>query len=281
MSYDKIKSYAKINLALNVVGKKTFLHKIETIVAFISLHDEIFVRPIKSDSHKIFFTGEFSKKIGKINTISMLIKILENRNLLKNQKFEIRVRKKIPVRAGLGGGSMNAANIINYFIKKNIIKTTKKDLKLITKLVGSDVILGLNSTNTVYHSNDKISRFSKCKKFFVLIVKPSYGCSTKEIYSKVRKFDKPKFNRPDKDMFNFDYLKKMNNSLEPIVLSKFKRLRKVKSYLDSMSKCAFTRMTGSGSAIVAYFNSKKESERAKQKFNKRYKNFWCIASKTI
>ena len=281
MSYDKIKSYAKINLALNVVGKKKFLHKIETIVAFISLHDEIFVRPIKSDSHKIFFTGEFSKKIGKINTISMLIKILENKNLLKNKKFEIRVRKKIPVRAGLGGGSMNAANIINYFIKKNIIKTTKKDLKLITKLVGSDVILGLNSTNTVYHSNDKISRFSKCKKFFVLIVKPSYGCSTKEIYSKVRKFDKPKFNRPNKEMFNFDYLKKMNNSLEPIVLSKYKKLRKVKSYLNSMSKCAFTRMTGSGSAIVAYFNSKKESERAKQKFNKRYKNFWCIASKTI
>ena len=57
MRYNKIKSYAKINLALNITGKTYFLHKIETIVAFISLHDEIFIKKIKSNKHNILFSG--------------------------------------------------------------------------------------------------------------------------------------------------------------------------------------------------------------------------------
>ena len=49
----KIKSYAKLNLALNIVGKTSYMHKIESIVTFASLHDEIFIKKIKSKSHNI------------------------------------------------------------------------------------------------------------------------------------------------------------------------------------------------------------------------------------
>ena len=76
----KIKSYAKLNLSLNVTGKTTVLHKIESIVAFASLHDEIFIKKIKSKSHNILFRGKFSKNIGKNNTISKLLEILEKKN---------------------------------------------------------------------------------------------------------------------------------------------------------------------------------------------------------
>ena len=48
MSYYKIKSYAKINLSLNVVGKKKFLHKIESIVSFLTLYDEILIKKINN-----------------------------------------------------------------------------------------------------------------------------------------------------------------------------------------------------------------------------------------
>ena len=59
----KIKSYAKLNIALNIIRKDSFLHKIETLVVFASLHDEIFIRKIKSNKHKILFTGKFSQNI--------------------------------------------------------------------------------------------------------------------------------------------------------------------------------------------------------------------------
>ena len=281
MSFIKIKSHAKINLALNIIGKNSSLHKIESIVAFVSLHDDILIRKIKSKKHTISFTGKFSKNINKNNTISKLLILLEKKKLLDNKKFEIKINKRVPSKAGLGGGSMNAANVLKYFIKKKIIKTTQKEIIKISKLIGSDVVLGLNLNNSILTSNNVIKRFTKCKKIHTLIIKPNFGCSTKDIYSKVRKFNKPKFNKPNKKMFNFDYLKKMHNSLESIVLSKHSNLRIMKSYLENLSKPVFVRITGSGSAFVAYFQTKERCDSAKKQFNKKYKNYWCIASKTI
>ena len=176
---------------------------------------------------------------------------------------------------------MNAACILNYFVKKKVIKISKKELIEISKLIGSDVILGLNPTNSILNTRQKIKYFNNCKKFYVLIVKPNFGCSTKDIYAKVRKFNKPKIKQPVKKMFDLSYLIKMNNSLEQIVLSKYPKIRSIKLYLEDLSKPVFVRMTGSGSALVAYFQSKERCLNAKKIFNKKYKNYWCIASKTI
>ena len=281
MQQTKIKSYAKLNLALNITGKNSSLHKIESLITFVSLHDEIFIKRIKSKSHNILFTGKFSSNISKNNTVSKLLEILEKKKLLKNKKFNIKIDKKIPNKAGLGGGSMNAANILKFFVKKKIININKKKIIQISKLVGSDVILGLNSTNAILKTNNQIKYFTNCKKFYALIVKPNFGCSTKDIYSKVRVFNKPKFSNPQKKMFNFEYLKKLDNSLEPIVFSKYNKLRTIKFSLEKLSNPEFVRMTGSGSAIVAYFRSKQRCDHAKKRFKRKYKNYWCVASKTI
>ena len=281
MAYSKIKSHAKINLALNIVGKKESLHKIESILNFVNLHDVILIKKIKLNDHTVSFNGKFSKNIGKDNTISKLLKILEKKKLLNNKKFEIKVSKKIPNKAGLGGGSMNAASVLKFFVKKKIINVSKKEIIKISKLIGSDVILGLNQKSAILTSRNQIQYFSNIKKFYTLIVKPNFGCSTSFIYSKVKKFSKIKFNRPKKKMFDFDYLKSMNNDLEAIAFLKYPKLKKIKSYLENSLDPIFVRMTGSGSALVAYFQSKKRCERAKKRFNKEYKNYWCIASKTI
>ena len=71
MSFSKVKSYAKINLALNVTGKLKNLHKIESIVSFVDLHDLISIKGTSNENHKISFSGKFSKNInrGKQNDI--------------------------------------------------------------------------------------------------------------------------------------------------------------------------------------------------------------------
>ncbi len=281
MSFNKIKSYAKINLALNITGKTSSLHKIESIVVFVNLFDEILIKKINSKKHNVSFSGKFSRNIGKNNTITKLLKLLEQRKILNYKKFQIKINKQVPIKAGLGGGSMNAANVLKYFVKKKIIKITKKELLKISRLIGSDVVLGLKSTNSIITEKNKIKYFSNCKKYYTLIVKPNFGCSTKDIYSKVKKFNKPIFNKPKKSMFNLNYLKEMNNSLEPIAFFKYPKLKIMKLFLESLQKPVFVRMTGSGSAIVAYFTSKERCNNAKKHFNRKYKNYWCIASKTI
>ena len=281
MSYSTIKSYAKINLALNIVGKTDSLHKIESIISFIDLYDKILIKKVNKKFHKIKFKGIFSKNINKNNTISKLFKILENKNLLNQKKFDVIVTKNIPSKAGLGGGSMNAASILKFFIKKRIIKITKKQILNIAKLIGSDVMLGLYSGNLILNSKNKIKKFLNYKKIHILIIRPNFGCSTKKIYSGVKNFNKSKFTKSRKYMFNFEYLKKMNNSLELVAFQKYPKLKKIKLYLEKLSNLEFTRMTGSGSALIAYFSSKVACEEARKKTSKQFKNYWCIASKTI
>ncbi len=281
MQFDNIKSYAKVNLSLNITGKNSTLHKIESIIAFIDLYDVIKIKKIKSDNHLISFSGKFSKKIGKNNTVSKLMNILEKKKYLEKIKFKIEIKKNIPSQAGLGGGSMNAANILKYLVKKKIIRINKKDLVNVAKLIGSDVVLGLKSSCCLLTSKNKVKYFNKYQKTHILVVKPVFGCSTKDIYSKVKKFNKPKLKQPKKMMLDLSYLKTMGNSLEAIVFSKYPKLKNIKLYLENLRDTEFVRMTGSGSALIAYFRSKKRCEIAKKEFVKKYKNYWCIASKTI
>jgi len=277
----KIKSYAKINLALNVTGKSAKLHKVESIISFVDLHDLIYLKLTNSKNHKVSFQGTFSKDINKQNTVSTLLKILDKKKLLNNKKFQIKIIKNIPQQAGMGGGSMNASTLINFLMIKKIIKIKKDELAKLTKLIGSDVILGINAKNSILSSNGKITQYKKKFRLYTLIVKPNFGCSTKYIFSKVKSFSKAKLNLPKHTMFNKYYLKNLNNDLEIVAFKKYPKLKNIKSFLSSIPNTIFVRMSGSGSSIVAYFHSKKACSIALKKFKRKFNSYWCIASKTI
>ena len=281
MNNFKIKSHAKINLALNVTGKQLKLHKIESIISFIDLHDLIYLKKINNKNHKIFFKGKFSKNIGKKNTVSSLFKLLDQKNLLGNQKFEIKIIKNIPQKSGMGGGSMNVASLMSFFIKKNFFQIKKKELIELNNSIGSDVILGMNKKNTVLSSNGSITRYNYNLNYYVIVAKPDFGCSTKVIYSKVKYFSKSKYNFPKKNLFFKKNILKSQNVLEKIAFMKYPKLKLLKLYMSNLPNIIFVRMTGSGSSIVAYFHSKKARDIAAKEFKAKFNNYWCITSKTI
>ena len=282
MKFSTIKSYAKINLSINIIKKLTSnFHKIESLVSFIDLHDLIYLRQIKSMKHKVSFSGKFSKGINRKNTITKLLAILDQKNFLKKKKFEIKIIKNIPQKSGMGGGSMNAANLINFFLKKKIFKLNNVELKKLCYLIGSDVILGISSKNTILLSNGKVKRFKKKLGYFVLIVKPSFGCSTSLVYSRVIAFSRPQYNNPNQSLFNKNNLFNSENELEEVAFKIYPILKKIKLFLLNSSNVKFVRMSGSGSSIVAYFNSKRARDMTAKKFKKKFNNYWCIKSKTI
>ena len=282
MKFEKIKSHAKINLSLNILGKKkSKLHNLETLVGFLDLHDEIFIRKINVKNHIIRFTGNFSNKIPKKNTISNLFKILDEMKKLKNQKYLISIKKNIPKEAGLGGGSMNASSLINYLVKRNKVQLTIKEIKNLCFKIGSDVILGIDQKNLVLAYKNKIKKIKKNLKISTLLIKPNFGCSTKKVYSKVRAYSKPQFSKIKSKDINFNSLSKMKNDLELISLKMYPRLAKLKEFFLNIDKNSYVRMTGSGSTIVGYFMSKKAALNAKKLLKKKYKNYWCNLSKTI
>ena len=110
---------------------------------------------------------------------------------------------------------------------------------------------------------------------------PNFGCSTKKIYSGVKKFSKPVLNNPNKNMLNLRLLLKYENALEKIAFSKYQKLEKLKLFLKKLNQPLFVRMTGSGSVLVAYYQRKQDCELAKVRFKRKFKKYWCNTSKTI
>ena len=282
MSISKIKSYAKINLSLGVLGKlNSKLHRIESLVSFIDLHDEISIKNINKEKHEVVFYGEFSKNIPNENTISNLLKLLDKQNYLKNQKYLIKIKKNIPSESGMGGGSMNASSIMRYFINKNKVFLNAAQIIKIANKIGSDVILGIEKKNSILRGNGKLYRFNKKIGLYTVIIKPNFGCSTEKIYNNIKSFSKPSLNKNINKLFKVDQIINLKNDLEKVAFKKYPILLNIKQNMLNLPKIKFVRMTGSGSSLVAYFNSKKASLNAAKLLKRKYKNYWCILSKTI
>ena len=93
---------------------------------------------------------------------------------------------------------MNAATILKFFNqKKNYQNLIKKKFYKLLNSIGSDVILGINPMILQFYPQMAIiKKFFKTPKFNILLVRPNFGCSTKKIYSGVKRFGKPQFNVP-------------------------------------------------------------------------------------
>ena len=82
-------------------------------------------------------------------------------------------------------------------------------------------------------------------------------------------------------MFEVKYLKTLNNDLEKVAFKKYPKLKKIKLFLSNTPNNVFVRMSGSGSSIIAYFDSRASCGKAYTQFKRKFSSPWCIISKTI
>ena len=283
----KIKSYCKINLCLRIIKKlNNGYHKITSLITFCDLHDVISISKIKNSRDKISFSGRFKKGINKkSNTIIKVLNLLRKKRLLENQTFKINIQKNIPHGSGLGGGSSNAASLLNFLNLKMGLKLSKNKIKKLAGQVGFDVPISLERRNTfLTGKNDEILRFNQKFRLNLLIVYPNLICSTKKIYTKSRKISFPKLShffyvKNNKKLINL--LKNENNDLERTVIKIYPKIKKIIKYIKSQEGCHFSRITGSGSACIGIFSNMKNAIYAKKLIKLKYPNYWCVVSKTI
>ena len=283
----KIKSYCKINLSLKVLKKlKNGYHNIMSLITFCDLHDIISISKIRSSKDKISFSGKFKKGIDKEkNTATKVLSLLRKNQMVENQAFKINIQKNIPHGSGLGGGSSNAADLLNYFNSKMRLKLDKKKIKKLASKIGFDVPISLERRNTfLTGKKDEIIRLNQKFKLNLLIVYPGLICSTKKIYKKNRKISllKPQsffYLKNNKKLINF--LKNENNDLEKVVTKVYPKINEIINYIKSQKGCYFSRITGSGSACIGIFSNMKNAIYAQKLIKLKYPKYWCVVSKTI
>jgi len=248
----------------------------------LNFYDNIYVEITKKKIDEVKFIGPFKKNINiKKNTVISALSLLRSQNLISpNKKYKIVINKKIPVYAGLGGGTGNAVSIIKFFFKKKI---SLKLLEIFENKIGSD--LRLFFLNHSFQKNlKKIIPFKRKYKYYFLLVYPNVKSSTKEVYSKVKKFNSPLRINPSKILSKDKYSKFLineANDLQKIVEKKHQKIQTILNLIKFQKNCLFSRMTGSGSVCFGTFSDRKSASLATKVLKKKFPKYWCVLTKSI
>lgn len=262
-------SYAKINLGLHITGKKPDgYHELATIFQQVSLHDLLTFELLQTKAIDIKVNvSELADPIDNENNLVYKAAKLFLKETKKSLAASIKLEKKIPIGAGLGGGSSNAAVTLlglNYALGAPLsIKTLQK---LATQL-GADVSFFLYG-GIAYATGigDRLELLQNKFRFTILLLCPNLSISTKWAYSNFR-FDASANNRDHalndhiKNTTPFFWRDKLFNDFEKSVFSEYPLLENLKQSLYA-SGAEYASLSGSGSTLYGIFTDRETAKDA-------------------
>lgn len=249
----KFKSFAKLNLCLDVVRKrKDGYHELDSVMVPIDLFDTISItisEKMQIETNKGFLP------LDDRNTVIKAIEILRKKYKFK-ENFDIKLRKNTPTQGGLGGGSSNAATTIRMINKMLNLEMTEKEMITIASKVGADVAFCVYGRPArVLGFGDIVIPIEDNSDFYMFIAKPKWGVSTPEAFKGIdhKNLKHPNCDKVIKALKNNDYkllIDNIDNSLED---SAFKLMPKIKKLKEDLIKFGFDNavMSGSGSTVFA------------------------------
>ena len=267
-----INAPAKLNLNLFVKQiSNNGLHFLESDICFLELTDTLFFQ----FSNKDIFSQDIADKnfIIEPNNNLILRALKEFRNLTGwNRHFSIYLKKKIPIGAGLGGGSADAAATLILLRKlfndqTKINKISKNTLFEIGKRLGSDIPACIESKDLkIKGYGDKIFRNKTPDGFYFLIINPNIQLSTKDIFIY---FDNMQNNKIEKSNIFWDGINIQNSLLKPAT----KLAPEISDLINSLAiskKIVAYGMTGSGSSCFGIFKNLSDIKASLKYFNTKY-----------
>lgn len=229
-----IRSYAKINLGLRITGRRSNgYHEISSIMALISLYDEIFIE--ESNSSEVIVPNFPALEDLKTNLAARALSIF-------TPTYKLTIKKNIPLGAGLGGGSSNAGAIL-----KEYRGSVEQAISL-----GSDVPFFLNGSLALVEGiGEKVTSLNPNllpKRDFLILV-PDIHCDTRTVYQNF----KGNFSEPYNNIVFAD-IPLFGNDLEEAACLCYPKL---KECLDKVRKIeSASQLSGSGSSIITFPSTK-------------------------
>lgn len=273
------KAYAKLNLTLDVLGKRDDgYHELESVMQQITLCDDIEIdvqtgedwklecswEEIPADASNLAWkaAGVFYRSIGK-----------------DPQGITIRTEKRIPMQAGLAGGSADAAAVLRALNAHEGSPYSVEELAALGAKVGSDVpFCVFGGTALTKGRGELLTRLKPMPRCYYCIVKPDFSISTPELFSAfdeaetVRHPDTPGMLKALEDGDLMHVAGYVSNAMEAVVVQKHPEILMIKDTLDSCGACGYA-MTGSGSAVYGIFDAFDMAAMASMQLMSRYKTY--------
>ncbi len=274
----KIAAPAKINLRLEVLGQLgNGYHLLRMFNLTVSLTDELEIKLIPKGIE--IETDDQSLPAGAGNTVYRAAAYLQKK-FAREFGVRVRIQKRIPAGAGLGGGSSDAAAALRWLMAELGLDPARLDLEELAYEVGADVPYLLKGGPAwVEGIGERIEPVLGFPAMHYLLVKPGLGSSTREVYQALGP-------RPDLTItpkaailgaFTGGNWKDFCvNQLEPVVFSRHRSLEKLKSELIRLGAAAAV-MSGSGSSLVGIFSTREQAEKGEREILKLQPELWVRA----
>ena len=279
---------AKINLALHVTGRRADgYHSLEMLVAFAEIGDELEAVPARKDSLSI--SGPFAAALGNSEGNLVLRALAAFRARWPEalpDGVAVTLRKNLPVAAGLGGGSADAAAALRLFATMSSEDIAFADLLAVATSLGADVPMCLYSRPAEVRGIGEIvlplKHFPACH---VVLVNPLVPVVTAEAFRKLERRDNPglpaiadPLMRPAQLGL---WLGETRNDLEAPALAIAPIVGELIDHLAAVDGCILARMSGSGATVFGLFGSSNQAHQAAHDLREKWPGFWVAAAPLI
>ena len=271
-----VKAYAKINLTLNVLGKEGGYHALDSIVASVDLYDRIKIKKRKDKLISVTMHGLGSECIpAECNNAVKAGELFVEK--FRTTGADITIYKNIPMGAGLGGSSADAAGVLNGLARLYKINDLAS-LKLIADMTGSDTRYMLSGGwARLFGRGDTVKQIDSNLKLHILFLLPDENISTAKCFSE---FDKSGLTGGNSDLAEKAVIERdinglaneLSNSLTCAAVSLSGEIKKCIEELKEFAPLAVN-MTGSGSGVYALFENKEMCAYAKSRYRGRAKTY--------
>lgn len=281
----KVFAPAKVNLYLHVTGRRdNGYHELDSLIGFADIGDDVQITPAKNFGFEI--TGPFANAFrGRdidngpessnlvVRAVWALSRLVE-----KAPAFHITLTKNLPLGAGIGGGSADAAAIIWGLLEYWGLPTTLEGVDDLLLNLGADVpVCFACETMHVSGIGERLERIESFPEMPIVLVHPGKACSTQEIFGQFDgEFKKSvvlpsSFQTPEN---LFALMLRTENMLSASATYFVPEIENVLNALNAQSTCAFARMSGSGSSCFGLFTDVSAAEKAAQVLAEENPDWW-------
>jgi 4-diphosphocytidyl-2-C-methyl-D-erythritol kinase len=265
---------AKINLSLRILNRRTDgFHEIETLIAPISLYDKIEME--KQNRWIDFSCDDPTLSTGDDNLVVRAAKLFFEHAKIKSG-VSVKLEKKIPHGAGLGGGSSDAAATLRGLNQLFETMLSRDELSKLGSAIGSDVAFFLFESAAFCKGRGEIVEPTKLKqKLSILLLKPAFGVASGWAYSRWQNAKEiPGVSYSPKNFDGQNFV----NDLERPVFEKFAFLAQLKTWLLEQSEVSAALMSGSGSTVFAVLRPNANVDALATRATELDREIWtCIA----
>lgn len=284
MNCIELKSRAKINLSIDVLGKrKDGYHLVEMIMQTIDLYDVIKIRELSSDDI-IIKSNSKDIPLDDTNIVYKAINLLRDKFNI-NKGIEVFLQKNIPIAAGMAGGSSNAAAILVGLNKLWSLNLSELDLQELGLNLGADVPFCISGKTALAKGIGEELTFVKGlpKDISILICKPEIFVSTKDVYEGL---DLNNIQiRPNNEKL-LEYLKEedvsslaenMVNVLEGVTSNSYIEIKDIENTMMENGALG-SMMSGSGPTVFGLYKNREDALSCKKNLLRKYKQVYIVNS---